>query len=145
MTMSRTTIITRFVVLLFASMLAACSANEGILKSGKETPGSTNAAPSAPASVEHDLEEIRNADFAFVYVLRRKDGGPIDAEDKGVIKLHTTNVNRRVLSDGDKAILLGSNFAIPPEDMMALYDRFAIENYSPPPPANANVNANANK
>ena len=87
---------------------------------------------------------MRTADFRFVYVLRRKDGGPIDAEDRGVIKVQTNIANRRVAADDDKAFIIGSNVQIPPQNMGALYDRFAVENYSPPSADTTNTNANAN-
>ena len=141
MTMSRTTV-NSLILAGLACVLAACGANEGILKSGKETPAPPSADAPARSSVDRDLEEMRVAGFAYIYILRRKDGGKIDAEDKGVLKLHTVNANRRVLSDADRAILIGTNFPIPPESMTALYNRFAVEDHSPPPPANANINAN---
>ena len=84
---------------------------------------------------------MRTAGFTFVYVLRRKDGGVIDAEDRGVIKLNTDGIPRRVAADEDRAFILGSNFPVPPKNLMALYARFAVENYSDPPAANTNANA----
>ena len=85
---------------------------------------------------------MRTADFSFVYVLRRKDGGKIDAEDRSVIRGQTAEANRRMSSDDDKAFIIGSNNQIPPTNMMALYKRFAVEDYSPAPVANTNTNAN---
>ncbi len=138
---------TRFAYSLFLFSLllltAGCGANEGILKSGKETPQAN--AESGKSSFEQDLEAMRTADFLYVYVLRRKDGGKIDAEDRGVIKVNTSLANRRVAADDDKAFIIGSNVQIPPQNMAALYDRFAVGNYSPPPAVNANTNANIKK
>jgi hypothetical protein len=131
------------VLALFIALTAACGANDSILKSGKETPGSSNVQPRKSA-FEEDLGSMRTANFSYIYVLRRKDGGKIDAEDRSVIKLQTTDVNRRVSSDDDKAFILGTNTQIPPKNMMALYKHFAVEDYSPPPPP-TNTNANANK
>jgi hypothetical protein len=129
---------------LLALLLIACGANEGILKSGKETP-SSNSQPSK-TEFEQDLDAMRTADFKFVYVLRRKDGGPIDAEDRSSIKINTVDANRRVGSDDGKAFIIGTNTAIAPSNMLALYGRFAVEDRSPAPqPDNSNANANANK
>lgn len=127
----------------FLVLSAACGANDGILKSGKETPTSSNAQPTKSA-FEEDLGSMRTADFSYVYVLRRKDGGKIDAEGRGVIKAQTADANRRMSSDDEKAFIIGTNTQIPPKNMMALYKHFAVEDYSPPPPV-ANTNANANK
>ena len=109
--------------------LACCGANEGILKSGRETPMPSNSTP-VVTSLEKDVEEMRTADFKFIYVLRRKDGGKIDAEDRSVIKEQTIDANRRVSSDNGKAFVVGSNFAIPPDKLLVIYDRFAVENFS---------------
>ena len=128
-------------VSIFAS---ACGANESILKSGKETPAQANV-ESGKTPFTREIDAMRTADFRFVYVLRRKDGGPIDSEDRGVIKVQTATANRRVAADDDKAFIIGSNVEIPPQNMTALFNRFVVENYSPPPAAAINTNANANK
>lgn len=128
-------------LLLIAS---ACGGNEAILRSGKEPAAQANA-ESGKTSFEKDLEAVRTADFGFVYVLRRKDGGVIDAEDKSVIRLETATANRRVAADDGRAFIIGSNFALPPKSMVAIYERFAVENYSPAPSPTVAPDANANK
>ncbi|MBP9664336.1 MAG: hypothetical protein KBD94_06905 [Pyrinomonadaceae bacterium] len=124
---------------------AGCGANESVLKSGRETPVQANVEP-AKTTIETDIEAMRTAGFTFIYVLRRKDGQKLDAEDRGVLRLQTADANRRVTSDEDKAVVIGSNYAVPPKNMFVLFDRFAVENYSPPLlPADANAPANAAK
>ena len=93
---------------------------------------------------EKDLDEIKSAGFTFIYVLRRKDGQKLDSEDRSVIRLQTVDMNRRVTADDDKAVIIGSNYQIPPKNMFVLFDRFAVQNYSPPVPA-VDANSNANK
>jgi hypothetical protein len=129
-----------FCFLIFIIALTACGSNDKILQSGKSTPGNNSTARSA---IEDDLTAMRNADFRFVFVLRRKDGAVMDAEDRSVIKANTAEANRRVSSDEDRAFVIGTNNALPPEKLAALYQRFAVENHSPEPPADANSNANA--
>lgn len=131
-------------VLIFVLLASACGANESILRSGKETPAPSDA-NSEKTPFAKDLEAVQTADFTFVYVLRRKDGGTIDAEDKGVIKLNTDGIPRRVAADENRAFILGSNAPIPPKNLMALYDRFAVENYSQAPTDAVNTNANTKK
>ena len=94
---------------------------------------------------EEDMDAMRTAGFAFIYVLRRKDGGKIDAEDRGVIKLQTVDTNRRVATDEDRAFIVGSNYQLPPQNLTALYQRFAVETYAAPPVEAANTTANSNK
>ena len=126
------------IVLLLA--LTACGANDKILQSGKQTPD-PNATPRS--AIDDDLTAMRNADFRFVFVLRRKDGGAIDAGDRAVIKANTAEANRRVASDNDRAFVIGTNNALPPEKLAALYERFAVEDHSPAPTTDANYNANS--
>lgn len=132
-------------LIVLCAIVTSCGANEGILKSGKETSPQTNAAPSQTTFAK-DLEEFRTADFRYIFVLRRKDGGEIDAVDRSVIKLNTDGmVNRRVSADNGRAFIIGTNNQIPQENIAAIYAHFAVENYSPTEAANSNTNANAAK
>ena len=124
-------------------LASACGPDDRILKSGKETPAPSNVEVSKPA-FEKELDDIESAGFTFVYVLRRKDGKKLDSEDRSVIRLQTVDMNRRVTADDDKAVIIGSNYQIPPKNMFVLFDRFAVQNYSPPVPA-VDANSNANK
>ena len=131
-------------LLLLLVISTACGSNENILKSGKETPAQSNT-ESKITPVAEDLEAMRTAGFSFIYILRRKDGGKIDAEDRSVIKLNTAEANRRVAADEGRAFIIGTNFQIPANNLIALYDRFAVENYSQPSAPAANTNANSKK
>lgn len=131
-------------VLFVALFATACGPNEAILKSGNETSPQTNAAPSQTTFAK-DLEEFRTAGFEFIFVLRRKDGGEIDREDRSVIKLNTDGANRRVSADNGRAFIIGTNNPIPPKNMAAIYARFAVENFSPTSETNKNANANTTK
>lgn len=135
-----------FYIYIAASFLfcIGCGANESILKSGKDDSPQTNVAPSQTTFAK-ELEEFRTADFRYIFVLRRKDGSEIDAEDRSVIKLNTDGANRRVSADNDRAFIIGTNSQIPPKNIAAIYARFAVENYSPAPEANRNTNANSAK
>jgi len=135
---------------------AACGPNQQILESANEnrTPdtdiaaGNSNAVP-VPAGFEQDLESMRTADFRFIVVFRRKDDERMDAGDKDWISRNVgAQANRRKLSDGGKAIIIGSNFPFPPLPKESA-GRFKMDNFSKsdsgPLFANANSNANANK
>ena len=77
---------------------------------------------------------MRNAGFSSIYVLRRKDGAPLDADDKAVLRQQTYEANRRVSAEDGKAIIVGSNFQITVKNMAPLYERFAVEDFSAPTP-----------
>lgn len=129
------------ILLLLAVFAAGCGANDNILRSGKETPAQANTGPEK-TPIAKDIEAMQTAGFGFIYVLRRKDGGLIDAGDRGVIRLNTAETNRRVVGDEERAVVIGSKFQLDAKNTKALYDHFAVENYSPPV---ANTNANSNK
>jgi len=125
------------------TLFSACGPDDRILKSGKETPAQANVESLRP-SFAKDLEEVNIAKFTFVYVLRRKDGQKLDAEDRGIIRLQTVDMNRRVVSDEDKAVIIGSNYQLPASNMLVLLERFAVETYATSP-ANINSASNNNK
>lgn len=121
-----------------------CGANDAVLRSGNETPiNATVREEKDPFAVE--LESMRTAKFSFIYVLRRKDGRTIEADDVSVIKQQTAETNRRIKADDDRAVIIGSNYQIPESNLAVLSGRFLVENYSEPPATDVNVNTNSNK
>jgi hypothetical protein len=121
-----------FVLLIVVTTLA-CGPNEGILNSGKETPAPVNVSDSniAPAlTINDEIQAMRTADFKIIMVIRRKDGGKFDTDDRNIIRTATVDMNRRVSSDEGRVIVIGSNFALLPEKMAVLTSRFSIEDHS---------------
>lgn len=125
----------------------ACTPNQRIVESSTENSESPRTdTPSEPSvsSVEDDIAGMRTADFNFVFVFKRKDGAVLDAEDKAFMNTNTPyEINRKKLSDGGRALVVGSNFRYPPENFKAMRDRFAFEDFSKPEseilPGNANA------
>lgn len=108
----------------------ACSPNPRILNSAAETPVPITSTP-AEKTFENDLESMRNADFKFILVFRKRDGEVLDAEDKAFININTpADVNRRKLSDNGKAVIIGTNFPFLPGMIETLTGRFVMEDYS---------------
>ncbi len=124
-------------------LASACGPDDRILKSGKETPAPSNVEASK-TTFERELDDIKTAGFTFVYVLRRKDGQKLNSEDRSVIRLQTVDMNRRVTADDDKAVIIGSNYQLPPKNMSAILDRFVVETHSLPVPT-PDANSNGNK
>src|SRR5574339_78041 len=105
---------TSLIAAVLSFFAAACGANEGVLRSGRETPVQRNSeSQPVKSSIERDIDEMRTAGFTYIYVLRRKDGQKLDAEDRGVIRQQTTDTNRRVMSDEGRAVVIGTNYAVP--------------------------------
>ena len=133
------------------SAATGCGPNQRILESSNAsgTPDTesavvnSNTAP-VPAGFDQDLEAMRTADFKFILVFRRKDDHPMDAADKDWISRNVgAQANRRRLSDGGKAIIIGSNFPFPPLPK-EFGDRFKMDNFSKADSGPVFVNANAN-
>ena len=123
--------------LLFLVGLTAlgCGANEGVLRSGREPPSPPAADAPTKTTFERDLAEIKEAKFTWLYVVRRRDGGILNSEDKAFVRQHTTDANRRVLSDDGKAVIIGSNYSVTAIGAEALKERFEVTDLSEPPPA----------
>lgn len=127
-------------------LASACGADERILKSGKETPEPSNI-ESPKTSLEQEVAAMRNADFRFIWILRRKDGGALDAADKNVVRQNTVDLNRRILADGDRAVVIGTNALPPQKNIDALFAYFSVEDMSqfPMPPPGGNSNSKTKK
>ncbi len=123
--------------LVSTAVFAGCSPNQRIINSSAEfdkanAPTQVSGTPQ-PAKVEDDIAAMKTADFNFVYVFRRKDGGEFDANDRAFVNANTPyEINRRKLSDGGRAIVIGSNFKFPAENFAQLKERFSFEDHSPP-------------
>lgn len=80
---------------------------------------------------EKDLDTLKTADFDFIYVFRRKDGGTFDGEDKKYLRANAPmEINRFVSTDDGRAFIAGSKFKFPTENLEILGKRFNVEDYS---------------
>lgn len=116
-----------------AALFVSCTPNQRIIESSKEN--SPKEAPPPPQQskdpFEEELESMRTADFKFIYVYRRKDGGVLDSEDRRfAARTIPPEMNRRSLSDNEKAIIVGSNFRMPEKNQKALAEKFVFQDNS---------------
>lgn len=120
----------RLAILLWLAAVTGCSPNPRIMNSAAETPVPVTSAP-VEKSFDNDLESMRNADFKFILVFRKRDGEVLDPEDKAFINANTpADVNRRKLSDNGKAVIIGTNFPFLPGMIEKLTSRFVMEDHS---------------
>lgn len=131
----------------------SCGPNQKILNSAANSATPQDVSVNSPTSttkadtLEQDIQAMKNADFNFIHVFRRKDGAVMDEDDKKFINAVTpAETNRRRLSDGGRAVIMGSNYRFAPETMKTLTDRFTMEDHSKPESEiqAANTNANSN-
>lgn len=121
-----------FGVLLVLSSFAACTPNRRIMESSRTPTPAAEGSP-APNTVDDDIRAMRSAGFKFIVVIRRRDGGAMDAEDRAVINANSPpDANRRKLAEEGRAVIIGTNFPFYPGSIANLAERFALENLSQP-------------
>jgi hypothetical protein len=123
-------------------LLTACGADERILNSRREEPTPANV-ESPKSTLDQEIAAMRDADFRFIWILRRKDGGIFDAADKNVVRVNTKDMNRRVVADEGRAVVIGSNGLPPKQNIDTLFAYFTVEDLSPVPMPQPVINTNS--
>lgn len=137
-------------VLTGAFVFASCQPNQTILKDAPPPPTPLSTVEMPKTSFEDDLKEMRDANFDFILVFRRKDGGEFDKDDRKYLRENTPlETNRWRSSDDGKAFIAGSGFGFTPEQLATLRSRFQVTDYSKPEAkaaaaANSNTNTKQN-
>ena len=131
-------------------LLTSCQPNQAILDSQNKSQTSnvaTNSDVSGTNAFKSDVKSMQTANFDFIYVFRRKDGGKLTAEDKKFAKVNAPyETNRFIVSDEERAIIAGSNTKFAAVNLEALKSGFAVTDLSKPEAeSNTNTNINANK
>lgn len=123
-----------FAARLLLSALLVLTLSCGAIENEAVNQDSTDAGKNKPANeFETELNAYKTADFTYVYVFRRKDGKPMDAEDKRFVKENShLNTNRFTLNQDETVIFAGSNFKFEENGLAALMERFKVEDYSKP-------------
>lgn len=138
---------TGFLLIIGGLFSFACQPNAAILESAKNSTATrANQTEPAARSFDRDLETMRTANFDFIYVMRRKDGAPLDGDDKRYVKTNSPiETNRFILSDEEKAVIAGSKYKFAPENLTALQERFNVQDFSKPQPAAPPAAENSNR
>lgn len=133
--------------LLFLLIVLGCQPSQTILNDRQPTPEPVS--ESTPIIRVDDfaerLKSVQTGNFDLVYAVRRKDGGIFDADDKRFLKENTPEANQRQLTSDEKAVIIGTNYLIPPENLDALKKRFKMEDYSPKNEPKKEQNSNVNR
>jgi hypothetical protein len=103
-----------------------------------------NAAAVKTDPIDEEVRNMETANFDYIFVLERKDGGAMSADDKTFIRNVTANANRRSLTSDDQAVVIGSNSPPTADFIGKLSSRFEVKNLSRLPLENSNANAAAN-
>lgn len=121
------------ILLIFSTLFFANCASQIILNDKQPTPEPVaESTPEIPVDdFTERLQSVQTGNFNYVFVFRRMDGEVFTDEDRKILRENTENMNQRQLTSDKKALILGSNYAFPPENLDALKKRFKIEDYSP--------------
>ena len=122
----------------------ACQPNQAILNSTRKTPEvSANSVERPQDTYESALRGVQNSGFDYIFVFRRTDSGQFNKEDKTFIKANSpAATNQFILTDAERVIIAGSNYAFPEESLEILRKVFNVEDLSPKKDVNNNTAAN---
>lgn len=94
--------------------------------------GNAETAPEL-SDFKNQIKAMQTADFDYIFAIRRPDGEILTSEDKRFIRANShPATNRFTLTEDEKIVVAGSNFAFSEENLFALRERFEVENYSKP-------------
>jgi hypothetical protein len=80
---------------------------------------------------EKKLDIVRRSPHVKIYVVRRQDSAPLDADDKDYLRRNTPlEVATWVLTDDGTTAIAGANFDFEPKHFDALSKRFTVEDYT---------------
>lgn len=126
----------KILISVLAGFAISCGPNATVLNDGKPTPVAAVEPTPVRSDLEREMDDMRAAGFQSIYLIRRKDGKELNAEDRAFLKKRSEDANRRVSTDNGKAIIVGMNRPPVPENISAIYDKFAVETFVQPTPAN---------
>lgn len=131
-----------YVICFFVLVSVSCASKKEV-KNKQPAPSETVA---AATEIEAEINAYRVADFKYIYTIKRKDGKPMDAEDKRFVKENSHfYTNRFTLVKDETVIFTGSNFKFDEKALEALKSRFEVEDYSKPEKPDSNKQTDSNK
>lgn len=135
-------------LLIFLLIVLGCQPSQRILEDRQPTATPiVDETPEIPVDdFAERLKSVQTGGFDFVYALRRKDGEPFTSEDKKYLRENLPpDTNQKQLTSDEKALIIGSNYLFPLENLDALKKRFKIEDYSPKEELKQDQNTNVNR
>ena len=119
-------------VILIAFFVLAC--NRSGSNSESTNAETVAASPKPNASPLSDFEEslkfVRNGQFTYIYVISRKDGKPLDAQDKEFLDKYAPQIVDRAATKDKTKIVVGTNFNLEEGNLTLIKKRFNVEDYS---------------
>lgn len=133
--MKKTKII--FTLIFAATLATACgggTANQNRPERGNSATANANSAANAAAQtpLETELARLQRGNFRQIIAFSRKDGAALTDEDKSYFRewAPTEQINQRLVTSDSRYIVAGTNFVFTPEQLNALRNRFAVEDFT---------------
>jgi hypothetical protein len=97
-----------------------------------EVPSSSpQAAPSPINEFEEALRFVRNGQYTYIWVVSRKDGKPLNADDGNFLRKNAPQVVDWAKADSElRKFVGGTNFNLEEANLEELKKRFVLEDYS---------------
>ncbi len=119
-----------YLLLIFATLLfmfvyssSGCNRSQSI--------SNTKPTPPPATEFERDLQQARDNQYKYIYVLARRDGAAFTSDDSAYLKANAPlEVNMWLKTDEGRRVIAGSNFTFKPEHIEALAKRFTIDDYT---------------
>ena len=90
----------------------------------------TNARP-PKSDFERSIETVRRGQYVKIYVIRRKDGEPFQADDKAYLRASTPmETGMWIVTEDNRTAIAGAGFEFEPKHLAALDKRFTVEDYT---------------
>ena len=124
----------RPVGLIFVLIFAACGGGGAPAPSNTTTNTSTptpaGPSPSPLTDFEEALRFVRNGQYAYIYVISRKDGKPLSTEDSDFLKTNAPQLVDKAATKDKTKVVAGTNFNLEEGNLEMLKKRFVVEDYS---------------
>ena len=120
--------IVALIAIAFAMTFAGCSRSA----TDDETPDPSTYRPLPTPATEFDqeLQNVRSANFQYVWVFTRIDGKEFTPGDSEILRANAPRVVDWVGMKDKKKFIAGFNFPPEPKALEVLRKRYKIENYS---------------
>lgn len=127
--------ISKLTLAILAIALVSVMLCSGCRKGETESPSSEQTAPSKPqvsplVGFDKDLQFIKNGQYTYIWVFSRKDGKPLDKDDREFLHTNAPQVVDWAVTDDKMKAIAGTNFNLEEGNLAALKKRYVAEDYS---------------
>jgi hypothetical protein len=90
----------------------------------------TNTRP-PKSDFERSIDTVKRGQYVKIYVIRRKDGEPLLADDKMFLRTNTPmETGMWIVTEDNRTAIAGAGFEFEPKHLDALNKRFTVEDYT---------------